>query len=125
MEAALAGAEGPAAWLDRMESQVLRTASGAFDNYSATAVVFRPREAVRRAPPERGLGSRLLIVAGIALGLLAVANAVRCAAGPVQHPLVLSRAPAGALPGCEPDLGCGTGPQLHSVPAETPGGVGW
>lgn len=40
MEADLAGAQSTEAWLERMERRILERAVGAFDNYTAVAVIF-------------------------------------------------------------------------------------
>jgi serine/threonine protein phosphatase PrpC len=123
MLAALAGDPGPAAWLDRMEAGLARVASGTHDNYSATAVILRKGPV--RAAPAGGVGKTLLwFLAAALLGAVA-AVAWRCTQGPGgPHPLILSQAAAGSLPACEEALGPPAGTQLHSVPAETPGGVG-
>ena len=118
MEAALAGPAAPAEWLERMESQVVRMATGAFDNYSATAVIVRDRGA-RTAPAPAGVGKTLLrLAAAVLLAAAAVAGA-RCAFAPERrHPLILSGGPAGRLPAGGEALGREGAPQLHSVPAE-------
>jgi len=61
MEAAFAAASDPADWLRRMERGLLVAARGAFDNYTATAVVVREPAAARPAPPGglAGLVARL------------------------------------------------------------------
>jgi serine/threonine protein phosphatase PrpC len=125
MVGALAGAGGPAEWLERMEALLLRAASGSFDNYSATAVVLKPRPVT--PPPTRGqsLGRTLVRVLGFALLAAAAAGAVRCALRPSgPPPLILSGGPAAALPGCEAPLGSGTGPPATLRPAEPRGGIG-
>jgi hypothetical protein len=122
MQAVLAGADGPAQWLERMEAGLTRVATGAHDNYSATAVILRDRPAARA--PSGGVGKTLLRLLAAALLGAAAAAAWRCAQGPGgRHPLILSGGPAGGLPACEAVLGPGSGPRLHSVPAETPTGV--
>jgi serine/threonine protein phosphatase PrpC len=125
MVATLADAGGPAAWLERMEALVLRAASGSFDNYSATAVILKPRPVT--PPPTRGdrLGRTLARVLGFALLAAAAAGAVRCALAPSgPPPLILSGSPAAGLPGCEAPLGSGSGPPATLGPAEPRGGVG-
>ena len=124
MQAALAGAAGPAEWLDRMERGLVRQATGAHDNYSATAVILRDR-ASRPARESGGVGKTLLRVLAAVLVGAAAATAWRCAQGPAgPHPLILSSRPAGCLPACEEALGPASAPRLHSVPAGTPGGAG-
>jgi PPM family protein phosphatase len=123
MLAALAGAAGPAEWLDRMEADLVRVASGAHDNYSATAVILH--DGPVRAASAGGVGKTLLRLLAAALLGAAAAAAWRCAQGPPgPHPLILSRAAAGSLPACEAALGPPAAPRLHSAPAETPEGVG-
>lgn len=122
MLAALAGVAGPAEWLDRMEAGLVRVASGAHDNYSATAVILR--DGPIPAAAARGVGKTLLRLLAAALLGAAAAAAWRCAQAPGgPHPLILSQAAAGSLPVCEEDLGPPAGTRLHSAPAETPGGV--
>jgi hypothetical protein len=124
MQAALAGASGPAAWLERMESQVLKAATGAFDNYSATTVLVKGRRAPDAARAKGGLGRALLVAVSIACLAAAAISAFRCATGTSTPPLVISALPAGGLPGCEPPLSRPPGPRLHSGPAKPPRGVG-
>jgi serine/threonine protein phosphatase PrpC len=123
MLAALGGASGPAEWLERMENGLLHVATGSHDNYSATAVLLRDRGARAAAP--RGVGKALLRLLAAALLGAALAGAWRCAQGPAgPHPLILSGPPAGCLPVCEALPTPRSGPRLHSVPADPPGGVG-
>jgi hypothetical protein len=112
MEAALAQAADPAAWLRALEARVLAQARGAFDNYSATAVFASP---VRRG----GFRPRAALVV-LALALLAVLGAAaglaRCAAGQRQVLVFGARAPARELPLREAP-GAGPDRRLHSTPA--------
>ena len=56
MERSLAEAHDAADWLRRMEAALLAGATGAFDNYTATAVLLRDA-AASGAPRARGLGA--------------------------------------------------------------------
>lgn len=111
MEGSLAEAPDPAAWLRGLEARVLERASGAFDNYTATAVFWGRGRGPRRRP-RLGLG-----LAGLLLGLLialgAGAGLARCGRG-LQGALVFgARAPARALPVGEKVPRAASGPRLH------------
>jgi hypothetical protein len=110
MEAALAESAEPADWLRRLEARVLAKASGAFDNYTATAV-FLGR---RRAPGRRPRLALAALVVALLVALGAGAGLLRCA-GRGHGALVFGAhaLPAPLLPAWGGAPGARSGPRLH------------
>lgn len=110
MEQALGEAKDPADWLKRLESRLLAKASGAFDNYTATAVFPAPRAGRGR------LGLPALVLALLAALVLALA-VQRCRREPARV-LIGAGAPAHGLP--VPEGAPGSPPALRLQSAAMP-----
>lgn len=114
MEALGAGAADPDTWLRRLEARLLETASGAFDNYSATAVFLAPPG----APAPRAGRSRLALALVLAAAFLLALGFQRCLRGPAAGPgHVFGAQPACELPVDEEGPGSARRPRLQSSAA--------